>query len=323
MSVSKPKSALKEALIEILSISCGMSKEDIFEIIIDYSSNIVVVATKSFAIKHLIGDKYKATILKKLKHSHPEVIDIVVDIQETLSPNSDKMEFIASNMLDISNELITKYTFEQFVTGVSNNIAFSSAKRLALGDPNVSSMLIYGNTGLGKTHIMHALGHEFIAHNKNAKVLLLTTHHFQTIYVESSRNGKLPELQKDIANADLILFDDIHNLKEKSSTLKEFERLISDIISNQKALVVMTSVKTISDIDIYSDRFKSIIQQGFTPCIENSSYELRVEILQSKLKHFHKSLRLEDDVIPFNFALLFNNNSTCSLCTFRSLNCSG
>ena len=183
-----------------------------------------------------------------------------------------------------STPLNRNYTFDNFVTGRSNQIAFQEAKRTADADQPVSNPLFfYGPTGLGKTHLMHAIAWRKLQQNPNLRVLLITAETFMRLFVTALRANDTIAFKNQMRNVDLLLVDDLHFVLGKEATQEELLAALDWLSDNQKQ-IILSADRSPSLFENISDRARSRLLKGATIEIAPTDFELRLAILEVKAR---------------------------------------
>lgn len=178
------------------------------------------------------------------------------------------------------------YTFDSFVVGDSNEIAFAAAKSVAEHPgANHNPLFIYGGVGLGKTHIMHAIANYILGRNKNAKILYVTAEQFVNDYIDSLKNNKDNDLNRQFRmkyrSVDVLMMDDVQFLSGKTSTQEALFHTFNDLYQFRKQ-IILSSDRHPRELASLEDRLKSRFQSGLTVDITKPSIETRIAILQKK-----------------------------------------
>lgn len=200
------------------------------------------------------------------------------------------------------SNLNENYTFETFVVGSNNRLAQASAIAVSENPGEIyNPLFIYGGVGLGKTHLMHAIGHYIIDQNPNANVLYVTSEKFTNEVIESIRTGnnspeKIKEFRNKYRNIDVLLIDDIQFIIGKQSTQEEFFHTFNHLYE-QKKQIVITSDKPPKDMDVLEERFTSRFAWGLTVDIQFPDFETRMAILQKKTEAFNYNI--DDEVLSY------------------------
>ena len=175
------------------------------------------------------------------------------------------------------------FTFEQFVTGRANQIAYSLCKETAnhLGNSKNNPLFLYGSTGLGKTHLMQAVAHEVVKQNKN--FYYFSSDKFISHLVNALQRGQIDEFKDKIKKVDLLIIDDIHVIAGKRKSSEEFVVLFNDFIGNNKQ-VILASDRHPSALVDFDEYTKSRLLGGVSVALEPPELDTRIQILQKKAK---------------------------------------
>ena len=183
-----------------------------------------------------------------------------------------------------STPLNRSYTFDNFVTGKSNQIAFQESKRTADADQPVSNPLfLYGPTGLGKTHLMHAIAWRKLQQNPSLRVLLITAETFMRLFVTALKANDTLSFKSQMRNVDLLLVDDLHFVLGKEATQEELLAALDWLSDNQKQ-IILSADRSPSLFENISDRARSRLLKGASIEIAPTDFELRLAILEAKAR---------------------------------------
>ncbi len=181
-----------------------------------------------------------------------------------------------------SGKLNPEYTFENFVTGSSNQIASASASGIAKSpDGRFNPLLIYGSTGLGKSHLMHAIGNYVREHNHHKKVVYQTAEKFIEEMVDAFSEQSIDSFKKYYRSVDVLLIDDVQFLAGKNKSQEEFFHLFNTLLDS-RSQVVLTCDKYPKDVENLEERLKSRFGAGLSVAVEPPDLETRVAILKKK-----------------------------------------
>ncbi len=196
-----------------------------------------------------------------------------------------------------------RYSFDSFVVGKSNELAYNAAKTLAEGGPiSFNPLFLHGTTGLGKTHLMHAIGGELRAREPHAKVAYMSAEKFMVEFLAALRAKDTFTFKQRLRSVDLLMIDDVQFIAGKESTQEEFFHTMNEIISAGKRLVI-TSDRSPQNLEGIQDRILSRMAWGLVADINAADYELRLNILHAKVagltEQLGPTLRVPGEVIEF------------------------
>ena len=230
------------------------------------------------------------TILHQLEPTLPIHVQIQIDKGNAITDAVSTQELGEQKVTLVKNEqqrsfqyIDPHFTFDQFVTAKSNQIAYSICRETAnnLGQSKNNPLFIYGATGLGKTHLMQAIAHEILKQGKS--FYYFTSDKFVNQLVNSLRKQKIDEFKDKIKKADLLIIDDIHVIAGKQKSSEQFLLLLNDFMSKNKQ-VILASDKHPSALTDFDERLKSRLAWGVAVALEPPELETRIQILQKKSK---------------------------------------
>ncbi|SCB77910.1 chromosomal replication initiator protein DnaA [Gilliamella intestini] len=190
-----------------------------------------------------------------------------------------------------------KHTFNSFVEGKSNQLAAAAAKQVAENPGKAyNPLFLYGSTGLGKTHLLHAVGNQIMASKTNAKVVYMHSERFVQDMVKALQNNAIEEFKNYYRSVDALLIDDIQFFANKERSQEEFFHTFNSLLEGNQQ-IILTSDRYPKEIDGVEDRLKSRFGWGLTIAIEPPELETRVAILMKKAEENH--IKLPEEVAFF------------------------
>ena len=197
------------------------------------------------------------------------------------------------------SQLSDRYTFDHFVIGKSNELAAAAAHAVAQAPGRVyNPLFIYGDTGLGKTHLMQAIAHDILQRNPQIRITFVGTEQFTNELVAAIQTRSNAAFRRQYRETDLLLVDDVHFLKGKEATQEEFFHTFNALYEAGRQ-IVLTSDRAPSEIAGLEGRLVSRFQWGMVADIESPDFEHRVAILKQKAHLDHLEHTIPDDVIRF------------------------
>jgi chromosomal replication initiator protein len=188
-------------------------------------------------------------------------------------------------------------TFENFVVGSGSQLAHAASIAVANAPGRAyNPLFVYGETGLGKTHLMHAVAHQMLANNPNARIAYVSTEKFTNEFIHAIRENKLAKFRKYYRNVDALLVDDIHFLSGKESTQEEFFHTFNDLFESGRQ-IFLASDRPANEIERLENRLISRFQWGLVTDIQAPDFETRVAILKNKACAM--KIELDDEIMDF------------------------
>ncbi|MGC9386081.1 MAG: chromosomal replication initiator protein DnaA [Hydrogenovibrio sp.] len=201
-------------------------------------------------------------------------------------PNAPAMPAHDTPAKTIKHNLNAHFVFDNFVEGKANQLAAAAARQVA-DNPGGSynPFFIYGGSGLGKTHLMHAIGNDLMRRNPKARVVYLHSERFVADMVNALRHNKIEEFKRFYRSLDTLLIDDIQFFAKKEQSQEEFFHTFNTLLEGNKQ-IILTSDRFPKEVDGLEDRLKSRFGWGLTIAVEPPEFEMRVAILMKKASEF-------------------------------------
>ena len=265
--------------------------------------------------RHLV-DNYSDIIISKLNDitgSNYELClllkEEIEDLSEEHKQNDNNKQEIDNNKViendNVNNNLNKKYTFDSFIVGNSNKFAHAAALSVAENPGNMyNPLFLYGNSGLGKTHLMHAIGN-YIVLNSSKRVLYVTSEQFRQDFVKANRKDDdgtnfnyVDFFKNKYRNIDVLLIDDIQYLGGASKSQEEFFHTFNNLYNDSKQIII-SSDRSPEDLKIFEDRLRTRFTWGLQVNIYPPELPLRKEILKKKIVANNFEKDIPEDVIEY------------------------
>lgn len=251
--------------------------------------SLIITAPNDFA-RDWLDDRYSELISDVLYEMIGERLDIKFvipqsDNEQATPPPTIKEKMPLQPEPEIpQNMLNDKYTFDTFVIGSGNRFAHAASLAVAEAPAKAyNPLFIYGGVGLGKTHLMHAIGHYVLEHNPSANVVYLSSEKFTNEFINSIRDNKAVDFRNKYRKVDVLLIDDIQFLAGKESTQEEFFHTFNTLHEESKQIVI-SSDRPPKEIPTLEDRLRSRFEWGLITDITPPDLETRIAILRKKAK---------------------------------------
>lgn len=273
------------------------------------SEDALVLAVPDRFFRDWVDDHYRGLLLEALGRLGAGLsslrYEVVPSLQQTPLPSAPAT---VRSLAARPHRLNERFTFASYVVADSNQLPAAAAMAVSENPGrSYNPLFIYGGTGLGKTHLLHAIGNKVLSHNPAARVVYLSSEEFTNEFVESVRDHRMSEFRRKFRDeCDVLLIDDIQFLGKKEETQKEFFYTFNTLHEMSKA-IVLTSDSVPSEIPGLEARLRSRFTMGLITDIQEPDYEMRIAILKKKAqregfeapdrvlgfiaKHIHKNVR--------------------------------
>lgn len=289
--------------------------------ILSYEDGRVSIGVPNGFAKEWLENKYRLYILKALRNIQGDVREVTCLISTTqdlslrdqsidavLPPKTSlagiqKQERMAN--IGQENNLNSKYVFENFVVGSSNELARAACYAVSQNLGKVyNPLFIYGGVGLGKTHLLQSIGNEVLNSVPSCKVKYITSEKFTSDLIDSIKNQRVNDFKEYYRKIDLLIIDDVQFLSGKEKTQEEFFHIFN-YLSQLNKQIVLSSDRAPKAIPTLEERLRSRFEGGMIADISRPDFETRVAIL--KQKAVKEGLEIEDDALRFIASNITNN----------------
>ena len=275
------------------------------------------VAVKNSFFKRFIEEKYSKTIESILSSIMEKNIKLIIEAPEQAEekqviPEIKVAEEPIKPLFNVEKEeeaaesnLNPKYVFENYVMGNSNRFAYAAAQAVANNPATTyNPLFLYGGVGLGKTHLMHAIGNRIKQNDPTMKVLYISSENFTNEIINSIYNKNTEAFRKKYRNIDCLIIDDIQFLKGKEQTQVEFFHTFNDLRDSNKQIII-SSDRLPKEIETLEDRMRSRFEQGLIADIQPPDLETRIAILRQKAAN--DKIEMPNDVLTLLATSITNN----------------
>ncbi len=271
----------------------------------EIENNSVNISVSNKFIKDWIEKNYKELILTESQKILSNIDDVIIKTDKTIKKihkkENEQKDEIKSDSINKNSNINPEYTFAKFISGSSNQFASAAAMAVANNPATIyNPLFIYGGVGLGKTHLINAIGNEIIKNNKTIKVSYYSSEKFTNELINSIRYGKMDEFRNKFRSIDVLLIDDVQFIAGKERTQEEFFHTFNSLYESHKQIVV-TSDKFPKEIPGLEERLRSRFEWGLIADIQPPDIETKQAILEAKAE-------LNNILLPQEVALFLSNS---------------
>lgn len=266
--------------------------------------NIIIPSDQSHALNY-ISSKYKSffqvTLTEMFDHNFDVKFILEKDIKTSEAEDSSLSAVKPVYNINYENaNLNPKYKFDTFVVGSNNKFAHSASLAVAESPgESYNPLYLYGGPGLGKTHLMHSIGHFILEQNPDKKVLYVTSEEFTNEVIESIRSGNaasMTKLREKYRTVDVLMVDDVQFIIGKESTQEEFFHTFNVLHAARKQ-IVLSSDKPPKEMETLDERFRSRFEWGLIADIQPPDYETRMAILRKNAENYDN--KIDEEIIKY------------------------
>ncbi len=267
--------------------------------------DVFVFSVPSLFAKEWLEGRYRGLIAETLREVLTRGVDVRFVVADSDPPPPPAVA--PSTLPDLRAQttargtlvpgLTSKYTFDTFVVGSGNRFAHAAAHAVAEAPARAyNPLFIYGGVGLGKTHLLQAIGHQVLAHKQTARVTYVSSERFTNELINAIRDDKMVEFRNRYRNVDVLLIDDIQFLAGKERTQEEFFHTFNTLHESSRQLII-SSDRQPREIPTLEDRLRSRFEWGLIADIQPPDYETRIAILRKKAEM--DAIALPDEVAQY------------------------
>ena len=261
----------------------------------DIKENVLVLSTPTKSSKSILQKKYKSLVIKSANKVYSAISDVEFIVKQPQEEDSEPEEVVEKTPIyvdhnesgsfddgDTAFSFNPKYTFDSFIVGGSNQFAAAAAKAVATEPSSkINPLFIYGGSGLGKTHLLHAIGNYLQENKPKLNVVYVTTDKFVTDFTLSLQKHTTEKFRDTYSKADVFIIDDIQSIIKKVQTQEQFFNIFNDLYQKGKQIII-TSDKQPKELNPLEERLRSRLEWGMLADIGVPDVETRIAILNKK-----------------------------------------
>ena len=283
----------------------GKLGSDIFESwikkieLVDEFHNYILFSVSTRFIRDWIVSRYLDQILQTIKEYKKDLVRIEfiiknskdlddsktnVSTENHIEANNDNVSFIKDSYLQY-NRIDPNKNFENFITGGSNKLAFEASKKVSKDIAHYNPLYLYGGVGMGKTHLLNAIGLEL---KEKSKVMFISAERFMYQFVKSIKSNEMVKFKEYFRNTDILLIDDIQFMNGKEAMQEEFFHTFNALL-DKNSQIIISADRPPNKLSRIQERIKSRFSGGLVVDIQNPDYELRYKIIKSRTEELKLS----------------------------------
>ena len=278
--------------------------------LVDEFKNYVLLSVSTRFIRDWITSRYLDQILQIIKSYKKDISRIEFVINENIknkntdeikpdnSSDNEKVSFIKDSYLQY-NRIDPNKNFENFLLGKSNKLAFEAAKKVSEQIAHYNPLYIYGGVGMGKTHLLNAIG---LSLKEKNKVMFISAERFMYQFVKSIKSNEMVKFKEYFRNTDIFLIDDIQFMNGKEAMQEEFFHTFN-VLLEKGSQIIVSADRPPNKLTRIQERIKSRFSGGLVVDIQNADFELRYNIIKSKNEdlaiHDPNNIKISDEIIKF------------------------
>ena len=268
--------------------------------------NYILVSVSTRFIRDWIVSRYLDQILRIIKKFNKEIVRVEFKIENKINSDSNNIQknpdtnisFIKDSFLQY-NRIDNSKSFNNFIIGESNKLAYEASKKVSEKASNYNPFYLYAGVGMGKTHLLNAIGLEL---QKENKVTFISAERFMYQFVKSIRSNEMVKFKDNFRNTDVLIIDDIQFMNGKEAMQEEFFHTFNSLI-DKGSQVIMSADRPPNKLLKIQERIKSRFSGGLVVDIQNPEYELRLRILKKKADElsllYKEKLKINDELLKF------------------------
>ena len=270
--------------------------------------NYILISVSTRFIRDWITSRYLDQILQLVNSYNKQInrIEITINDKYKINQNDNISKVIDKPNIAFIEDSYLKYNridpnknFENFILGSSNKLAFEASKKITEDLSHYNPLYLYGGVGMGKTHLLNAIGLEF---KNNKKIMFISAERFMYHFIKSIKSNEMVKFKDYFRNTDVLLIDDIQFMNGKEAMQEEFFHTFNALI-DKRSQIVITADRAPNKLSRIQERIKSRFSGGLVVDIQNSDYELRYKILKTKTNELTllngSSIKISDEILQF------------------------